>query len=216
MLDLRIQSQSLPGHTSNVVARKPGQAPSRIVLCAHYDTTIDTPGALDNAGGAAVLLALAQVLAERELRHGLEWIAFSGHEYLPLGDDEYLRRCGDQLERIIAAINFDGPGQYLAANSIAIFASSGAFQDLLVGLTSGYPGVVRVDPWPESNHSTFAWRGVPAIAFSSAGRIRLDHLRADSVEWVSPAKLKEAVSLVTALVESLQDRSLEWTRKSGS
>jgi aminopeptidase YwaD len=215
MLHLRIQSQSSPGHTSNVVARRPGQGPARIVLCAHYDTTIDTPGALDNAGGVAVLLALAQVLSQRELRHALEWIAFSGHEYLPLGDDEYLRRCGDQLERILVAINFDGPGQYVAANSIAIFASSMAFQDQVLGLTRGYPAVVWVDPWPESNHSTFAWRGVPAIAFSSAGRIRLDHLRADSVEWVSPAKLKEVVSLVTALVEGLQDKSPNWTRESG-
>jgi hypothetical protein len=55
---------------------------------------------------------------------------------------------------------------------------------------------------------------VPAIAFSSEGRIRLDHLRADSIEWVSPAKLKEVVSLVTAIVESLEDKPLEWTRES--
>jgi hypothetical protein len=57
-------------------------------------------------------------------------------------------------------------------------------------------------------------RGVPAIAFSSEGRIRLDHLRSDSIEWVSPEKLKEVVSLVTALVESLQDKSPDWTRES--
>ena len=73
-----------------------------------------------------------------------------------------------------------------------------------------------VGPWPQSNHSTFAWRGVSAIAFSSAGRIRLDHLRAGSVEWVSPAKLKEVVSLVTEVVESLQDKSLDWSRELAS
>jgi aminopeptidase YwaD len=213
-LRLRIQSQHTPGHTGNVVARNAGHGQARIVLCAHYDTTIDTPGALDNAAGTAVLLALAQILSHSKLGHGLEWIAFSGHEYLPLGDDEYLRRCGDQLEGIVAAINFDAPGQYLGANSIAMFASSQPFQDQMAEIARGHPGVVCVDPWPQSNHSTFAWRGVPAIAFSSEGRIRLDHLRADSIEWVSPAKLKEVVSLVIAIVESLQDKSLEWTRES--
>jgi Iap family predicted aminopeptidase len=213
-LHLQIQSHQSPGHTCNVVARKAGQGAARIVLCAHYDTTIDTPGALDNGGGMAVLLALAQSLGGRELRHGLEWIAFSGHEYLPLGDDAYLERRGDQLAGIVAAINFDGAGQYTAANSIATFASSGAFQDQIVELTQGYPGVTWVDPWPQSNHSTFAMRGVPAIAFSSEGRIRLDHLRADSIEWVSPAKLREVVSLVTAVVESLQDKPPDWTRES--
>ena len=85
----------------------------------------------------------------------------------------------------------------------------------MVELTGEYPGVVWVDPWPQSNHSTFAMRGVPAIALSSEGRIRLDHLRADSIEWVSPAKLKEVVSLVTAIVESLQDKPPDWTRESG-
>ncbi len=215
-LHLRIQSRVAPGHTCNAVARTGGEGQPRIVLCAHYDTTIDTPGALDNAAGVAVLLVLAQGLSQCELKHGLEWIAFSGHEYLPLGDDEYLRRCGDQLEGIIAVINFDGVGQYLGANSIAIFASSEAFQGQVAELVREYPGVTWVDPWPQSNHSTFAMRGVPAIAFSSEGRIRLDHLRADSVEWVSPAKLKDAVLLVTALVESLQDKSLDWTRESSS
>jgi len=210
---LRIRSRQAPGHTCNVVARKAGQGPARIVLCAHYDTTIDTPGAVDNAAGAAALLALARVLGQQELTHGLEWIAFSGHEYLPLGDDEYLRRCGDQLEEIIVAINFDAVGQYLGANSIAIFASSVAFQEQVAELVMAYPGVVWVDPWPESNHSTFAWRGVPSLALSSVGRIRLDHLRADSVEWVSPAKLGEVVSLVLALVESLQETSLDGTRE---
>jgi aminopeptidase YwaD len=214
-LGLRIQVQRAPGHTCNVVARKAGHGQARIVLCAHYDTTIDTPGALDNAAGTAVLLAVAQILSQSKLRHGLEWIAFSGHEYLPLGDDEYLRRCGDQLEGIVAAINFDAPGQYLGANSITMFASSQAFQDQMAEIARGCPGVVWVDPWPQSNHSTFAMRGVPAMAFSSEGRIRLDHLRADSAEWVSPAKLKEVVSLVIAIVESLEDKPVEWTRESG-
>jgi aminopeptidase YwaD len=212
-LHLRIQSREAPGHTCNVVARQAGQDQTRIVLCAHYDTTIDTAGALDNAAGVAVLLALAQRLSQRELKYGLEWIAFSGHEYLPLGDDEYLRRSRDQLEEILVAINFDAVGQYLGANSIAMFASSQVFQDQVVKITKRYPGVVWVDPWPQSNHSTFSMRGVPAIALSSEGRIRLDHLRADSVEWVSPAKLEEAVSLVIAIVESLQDKPLEWTRE---
>jgi Iap family predicted aminopeptidase len=212
-LCLRIESRQAPGHTCNVVAQKGGQGPTRIVLCAHYDTTIDTPGALDNAAGTAVLLTLAQTLSQAKLGHGLEWVAFSGHEYLPLGDDEYLRRRGDQLERIVAAINFDAPGQYLAANSIAMFASSQAFQNQVTEIVRGHPGVVWVDPWPQSNHSTFAMRGVPAMAFSSEGRIRLDHLRADSIEWVSPAKLGEVVSLVTEIVESLQDRPPEWTRE---
>jgi aminopeptidase YwaD len=183
------------------------------VLCAHYDTTIDTPGALDNGGGAAILMALAERLGREKHALGLELIAFSGHEYLPLGDDEYLRQYEDQLDQIVACINFDGAGQWVSANSVAMMANSQAFHDQVKELTQLYPGTVWVEPWPQSNHSAFAMRGVPAMAFSSVGRVYLDHLRADSVEWVSPAKLDEVVALVADIVGCLQDKSLEWTRE---
>ena len=68
--------------------------------------------------------------------------------------------------------NVDSVGQRLAANSIALFSASSQFEAALHGLTAVYPGVVWVDPWPQSNHSTFAMRGVPSIAFSSTGRGR--------------------------------------------
>jgi Zn-dependent M28 family amino/carboxypeptidase len=212
-LHLRIKSHQTPGYSCNVVGRKAGSRPERIVLCAHYDTTIDTPGALDNGGGAAILMALAERLGQEEQALGLEWIAFSGHEYLPLGDDEYLRLYEDQLDQIVTCINFDGAGQWVSANSITMMANSQAFHDQVTKLTQGYPGLVWVEPWPQSNHSTFAMRGVPSMAFSSAGRVYLDHLRGDSVEWVSPAKLDEVLALVTDIVGCLQDKSLDWTRE---
>ncbi len=210
---LRIDSQRAPGQTCNVVARKRGTSEARIVLCAHYDTKIDTPGANDNAAGVAVLLTLAQLLSQRKYTLGLEWIAFSGEEYLPMGDDEYVRRCGDQFGHIMAAINADGVGPYLGANSIAMMASSQPFQGKVAELTTRYPGVVWVDPWPQSNHSTFSFRGVPSIALSSVGAGKVEHLRTDTIERISPAKLGQVVSLVSDVVESLQDRSLDWCRE---
>ena len=56
------------------------------------------------------------------------------------------------------------------------------------------PGVVRVDPWPESNHSTFSMRGVPSLAFSAVGIRHLAHTPADSIEQVSPAKVSEVIA----------------------
>ncbi|WP_371879109.1 M28 family peptidase [Candidatus Chloroploca mongolica] len=35
-------------------------------MCAHFDTKINTPGASDNGGGAAALLALAERLSKWE------------------------------------------------------------------------------------------------------------------------------------------------------
>ena len=215
-LHLKFDTNRSTGSTANVVARKKGRRPARIVFMAHYDTKIDTPGALDNASGVAVLLALAQTLSGREFDLGMEWIAFTNEEYLPIGDDEYLRRHEASLGDIEVAINFDGVGQRLSVNSIAIYTHSLPFRERVERIKKNYPGVVWVEPWPESNHSTFAWRGVPCLAFTSRSRTRLAHLRTDTVDQVDPAKLVELVSLVSEIVASLQGEAQGWTRPTTS
>jgi aminopeptidase YwaD len=211
---LRIESRQSPGHTGNVVGRKAGERHEQIVLCAHYDTKIDTPGACDNGSGTAVLLALAQQLSWKELRTGLEFVAFTGHEYLPLGDDEYVQRGEERFGSMLAAINFDGVGPAVGANTITTVARSQVFHEHVVALSRAYPGIAWVDPWPESNHSTFAWRGVPSIAFSNTAATIFSHLRTDTIEWISPAKLGEVAALAAEIVEDLQDKALAWGRES--
>lgn len=210
-LHLKIDSRQQPGYSGNVVARKTGQSATKIVLCAHYDTKIDTPGAWDNGSGVAVLLALAHVLSQKECFHSLEWIAFSNEEYLPLGDDEYLRRCGNQLEQIVTAINIDGVGQYVGADGITMFSHAQNFQGQVEALAKQYPGIIWVDPWPQSNHSTFAMRGVPSLAlggFDWQNGAGLAHLRTDTVEWINPAKLEAVTLLIADIVNWLQDKRL--------
>ena len=210
---LRIHSHRSNGHACNVVARTPLQGSARIVLCAHYDTKIDTPGAFDNGSGVAILLALAQTLGAHGRTNGLEFVAFTQEEYLPLGDDEYVRRAGEEgFARMLAAINIDGVGQAAGTNTITAMACSTAFQDHITALAQQVPGVSWTAPWPESNHSTFAWLGVPSSSFTTAGGANLVHQRHDTIDWISPAKLEEVAALVTAIVDSLQAKPLAWCR----
>jgi aminopeptidase YwaD len=199
---LRIESEQSPGYSANIVARSPSRA-KRVILCAHFDTKIDTPGALDNASGTAVLLALAQTLKTADYPYGLEFVAFTNEEYMPIGDDEYLRRGGEDFDDVIVAINVDSVGQRLAANSIALFSASSQFENALQGITAAYPGVVWVDPWPQSNHSTFAMRGVPSIAFSSTGRIELAHWPDDDLRWIDSARVGDIVRLIADILTLL-------------
>jgi aminopeptidase YwaD len=193
---LQIKSRMAQGQACNVVARKEGEHPSRIVLCAHFDTKFNTPGACDNASGVAMLLALAEKLGK----------------YLPIGDDEYMRRNGPGLDDVVMAINMDGVGQLMGSTSIAIYTASAVFQAHAEELARRYPGIVWVDPWPESNHSTYSWRGVPCLAFSTTAGARIHHTLSDTMERVNLAKLDETLSLVSDIVASLQDKSPEWLR----
>ena len=186
---LRLETERKPGSTANLVGLKSGSRPETIVLCAHYDTATETCGACDNAGGVAIVLALAAHFAEHPIGCSLEFAAFSGHEYLPLGVDAYLedRRMpknhrGGQLRRRRA---FPGDQHPDRDGGIQIQFVRAAQAKL-----GGYPGAVWVEPWPESDHSAFAMRGVPALAFGGTGIREITHSAADTADGVSGDKIE--------------------------
>jgi len=209
---LRIAATRSPSQSCNVLGTRAAARPERIVLCAHYDTVWGTPGAFDNASGVGVMLTLAQVLASRELPVGLEFVAFSAEEFGGQGDDAYVQ--SSDWGSILAVINADGVGLELGANTVTTIAASRAFSDVVGAVRSEkYPGVAQVAPWPASNHYTFYSRGVPSIALGCAGGVtNIHHQPIDTIQWISPAKLAEVVSLVADVVDALQDKTLDWCR----
>jgi aminopeptidase YwaD len=206
VLHLRLDCAKYAATARNIVARKPalqrpGVSAQRVVLMAHFDTRINTPGAVDNGGGSAALLALAETLAGRELPFDLELVAFNGEEYLPIGDDEYVRRAGEaSFGEILLAVNLDGSGYTGGDNTVAQFNIAPALASRLAAITDRYPALQAVEPWPQSNHSTFAFRGVPALAFSADGAWTFAHSPADTVAQVSIEKLAEIVAVVSQIV----------------
>ncbi len=202
-LKLRIDAEKGRGRAANVVGRtQPARPQGRLVICAHYDTKVDTPGACDNAGGVAVLLALATSQAQlpEGPRYPLEFVAFCGEEYLPIGDDEYVRRAGADLGAPAGCINMDGMGYLLSALSIAPFNASGQQEARMRAITARHPGVVWVEPWPQSNHSTFTFRGFPALALSSSGLVHVSHTDGDTLACIDPVALDAAHGLVSELL----------------
>ena len=215
VLHLRLDCAKFAATARNIVARKAAafrqaqgssaaecaDSARRVTLMAHFDTRINTPGALDNGGSVAALLALAETLGGTALPFDLELIAFNSEEYLPIGDDEYVRRAGEaSFGDIPLAINMDGIG-YVGGTTRS--PSSTSRRRWPHGWKRSWPTtptVQWVDPWPQSNHSTFSFRGVPALAFSSQGAFNLAHFPADTVAQVSVEKLVEIVSVVSQIV----------------
>lgn len=66
----------------NLVAELPGNRMNDeiVVVGAHYDSVIGSPGANDNASGVAALLALLDRLADRPLARTVRFIAFTNEE----------------------------------------------------------------------------------------------------------------------------------------
>ena len=131
----------------------------------------------------------------------LKFIAFNSEEYLPIGDDEYVRRAGEAyFADIPLAINMDGIGYVSGHNTVAQFNLGPALAARLEAVVAHNPTVQWVDPWPQSNHSTFSFRGVPALAFSSQGAFSLAHFPTDTIAQVSITKLAQIVAVVSHIV----------------
>jgi Iap family predicted aminopeptidase len=212
-LRLQIRSQRSTGQFCNVVGRKAGSRPRQVIVMAHFDTMEDTPGAGDNGSGVAALLGLAERLAASEPGLSLECVALNGEEVGGLGDAEYLRRRQSDLSQALVAINLDGVGQRVGVNSITTMGCSDEFQTHVRQVHNGYPGVAWGDPWFESDHTAFLNQGVPCVPITSVGVGSVFHSPADTIEWISPEKLDEVVSLVRDIVESIGDKTPEWCRE---
>jgi aminopeptidase YwaD len=80
----------------------------RIVLCAHYDSRPFTPGANDNAGGAACLLELVRRLSNMPLRNSYRCIFFDGEEAVVSGSRAYVGEYG--IDGVRSVVNIDAVG----------------------------------------------------------------------------------------------------------
>jgi aminopeptidase YwaD len=100
---LILRNTEKKSYSLNVIGEKTGtDFPDEIiVICAHYDSHWRTQGAIDNAGGTAVMMELARVLAGRPSKRTLRFIAFAAEETGLFGSrfyaNELLRK--DQRER---------------------------------------------------------------------------------------------------------------------
>lgn len=106
----------------NIEAERTGAVlPGEIVLLgAHYDSVVGSPGANDNATGVAALLELARRLSKDRPARGVRFVAFVNEEppffYTPaMGSRVYARRAAARDERIVAMLSLETLGYYSEA-----------------------------------------------------------------------------------------------------
>ncbi|MCW5550568.1 MAG: M28 family peptidase [Verrucomicrobiae bacterium] len=91
-----------------------------VVIGAHYDSVVGSPGADDNASGVAALLALAHRPELQKPGRTLRFVAFVNEEppffqTEQMGSLVYARRCRERGERIVAMLSLESLGYYQAA-----------------------------------------------------------------------------------------------------
>lgn len=171
-------------HGTNILGLIDNNAPSTIVIGAHYDhlgmgdeNSLWTGpsdvhnGADDNASGVSVMLELATWLAERPAgtkSHNYLFIAFSGEEKGLLGSNHFTKNPTIPISEINYMINMDMVGRLNKERSLAIngVGTSPSWMPVIKGIEIDSLSIVTGESgMGASDHTSFYLSDVPALHF---------------------------------------------------
>lgn len=178
-----------PITTCNVIAQRPATLPDeaggRIIVGAHMDSVTAGAGADDNASGVAVMLAVAEAVADLETVRPITFVAFGAEEIGLRGSTHYLASLTQlEIAEIQVMVNVDtvGAGDHFYVYAGAMTESQSFStpytpgptwaRDLALRLGAALGHAVQTTPpdsWngfigPWSDHQPFADRGI-AVAY---------------------------------------------------
>ena len=205
---LRSDARRLPGTGRNVLALKGSPAAPRVVVSAHIDAKIGTPGAMDNASGVVILLLLAEMLSDYAGSPALEILVLNGEDYYAVpGQMLYLQSCQGRMEEILYNINIDGAGYFQGPSAFSFYDLPAEIEQSIRQVLAQHPGICEGVQWYQSDHSIFIQNGRPAMAVSSnwltdhMDSQDITHTPKDNPAIVDCARLVEVAS---ALAEMLR------------
>jgi Zn-dependent M28 family amino/carboxypeptidase len=138
-LQPRRDSYELHGRVChNIETEIRGARPEILLIGAHYDSVLGSPGANDNGSGVAAMLALARRFAARPISKTLRFVAFVNEEppyFLTeqMGSFVYAKRCKTRGDQISAMISLETIGYFSDAPHSQTYP--------LLGLGALYPTV---------------------------------------------------------------------------
>jgi aminopeptidase YwaD len=193
-IELEIRAQRIPSRGCNVIARKGVNSLRRIVLFAHVDARMGSPGASDNASGTIALLILAELLAEYRGNLGIEIVAVNGEDYYSNpGEQLYLRANAGRFHEIVLGINVDDVGYYRGNVAYSLYDCPPGIAASIRRVFSGHTGLVEGEPWYQGDHGLFLMNQIPALAITSERLTELmaeiTHSPKDRPEIVDSGKL---------------------------
>lgn len=203
--NLILRTARMNTKAANVIATY-GEGPEKIALSAHIDTAPQTPGALDNASGVAVLLGLAAALEGSELPYQIEFVLFNGEDhYSNIGEMVYRGSYLAAPASYKYAINVDGAGLQDSLISYSFYECPEDLEKMVAQAAVAYK-LEQIDPWPQGDHTLFSLAGVPAIAITSSEIFSLMgsvlHTENDTDERIDLDKLECLVSFLKQVIQN--------------
>ena len=217
----------------NLILRLPGQRPelAPVLVAAHYDGPLGSPGADDNASGVAALLELARRWAQTPPKRPVWLVAFDQEEWGMVGSAALARELKSSGQRLHLMLSLEMLG-YTAEEQnypleamkalygsrgdfIALVANTGAAA-LLPGLSRGMGAHVKTKVLPVpfkgrqlpdvrlSDHSPFWDEGYNAVMVTDTSFMRNPHYHqpSDTIETLDLPFLQAVIDGLDAAISA--------------
>ena len=215
-IELHLDAEMLPTRDAhNVVAWLPGTDPAAdtyYTFIAHYDhlghmgADFMFPGANDNGSGAAMLVTLAKYFSKHRPAHGVQFILLDAEEENLLGSFFYCENPRLPLEKIEYLIDLDmvaDDSDHLSTQ-ITPGGEAGLERFRAINADGKFPPFDFVmEPMnDDSDHYSFAQKGVPGIYFETEGSIlQYYHTPRDSYQNTRDDNFDRLFHLITEFVK---------------
>jgi len=196
-----IEAERIPSRACNVIARKGTNPGELVVLFAHIDAKVGTPGALDNGTGIVTLLLVAELLKEYAGDKCIEIVALNGEDYYSNpGEQLYLKENEVRFQDIVLGINIDGLGYAKGRTAYSVYGCPPNVISLIEKIFAEDQIFLAGEPWFQGDHALFLMNQRPALALTSELVYELMtefvHTAKDTPEIIDPDKVaRTALSL---------------------
>ena len=206
---VRVESRArrLPSTGCNVVGRR-GPGGQRVVVFAHIDTRLGTPGANDNASGVCALLLLADALRSDRLSLQVELVAMNGEDYYANpGERQYLAANEGRFDSIRLGVNLDDVGYLHGQVAYSLYGVPEEMANLIRARLEVCPGLVEGEAWYQGDHGLFLMHQRPALAMTTDRLAEvmasITHSPQDTIDKVDPAKPARVAGALRDLILAL-------------
>lgn len=198
----------LPGQGGSSVGSSSGDSPSALLLLAHYDSDMTSPGAADDGAGLATILETLRALRAGEPLDKDVIVLFSDGEEIGLLGARAFVNEHPWFYDVAAVINHEARG---SSGPALMFQSSDGAKRLVEAFGEAAPHPVsgsyfsdlyRLLPY-ETDLTVFLRAAVPGLNFAFVGSPGNYHTALDEVDRLDPASLQHMGSTTLALVRRL-------------
>ncbi|MGL5381671.1 M20/M25/M40 family metallo-hydrolase [Clostridium sp.] len=205
--------------TWNVIATKKAtgiENPEVLHVTAHYDSVAGSPGANDNASGAAMLMELAKLFVDYDTKADIKFVAFGAEEIGLKGSKYYVDNLtSEEKEKTIGNMNMDMIGtNYEECTQLAIETVDGSTHKVTDAVLNAGRNLGKdhyfVSKYGGSDHVSFHNAGIDEVTFiwvipntNDNGTEPWYHTYEDTIDKISPERLGEMGELISSTIFDL-------------